>query len=131
MGIMWDKPFVQVVVRPTRHTFKFMESSADFTICAFPETHRKALNLLGSRSGRDGDKIAASGLTVCKSSKASSPSFIEANLVIECRKIYSDNINPRGFLSPSIDKNYPLGDYHRIYYGEVLSIRGDKKLYSA
>ena len=37
-GVMWNKPFVQVVVRPTRYTYQFMEQYEDFTLCAFPET---------------------------------------------------------------------------------------------
>ena len=130
IGYIWEKPFVQVVVRPTRYTLKFMQSYPDFTVCAFSTQYRKALQLLGSKSGKQGDKIAESGLTPCKSSVVNSPSFVEANLVFECRKIYSDRIEPEGFIDPSIDENYPLGDYHRIFYGEVLSVRGDKSIYS-
>jgi flavin reductase (DIM6/NTAB) family NADH-FMN oxidoreductase RutF len=130
MGIIWNKPFVQVVVRPTRYTFEFMETYTDFTLCAFSEDRRKALNLLGSRSGRDGNKIKESGLTPCRSTHVSAPSFIEANLVIECKKIYSDIFRPEGFIDPSIENNYHLADYHRIYFGEVQGIRGDASLYS-
>ena len=129
LGIMWGKPIVQVVVRPTRYTFKFMEESPDFTLCAFPETCRKALNLLGSRSGRDSDKIKESGLTSCKSSRVVSPSYVEANLVIECKKIYSDVFKPELFLDPSIESHYQLGDYHRFYIGEILNTRGDPNLF--
>ena len=63
LGTMWAKPFAQVVVRPSRYTRGFMEAYDSFTLSAFPEEQREALNLLGTRSGRDGDKIAASGLT--------------------------------------------------------------------
>lgn len=130
MGYLWEKPFIQVVVRPTRYTLDFMLAYPDFTVCAFAMDHRKALQLLGSKSGREGDKITESGLTPCKSSLVKAPSFVEANLVLECRKIYTDMIKPEGFVDPSIDDNYQLGDYHRIFYGEVVSIRGDRSLYS-
>lgn len=130
MGIMWGRPFVQVVVRPTRYTLEFIESNPDFTICAFPDKYRKALSLLGSRSGRDGDKIKESNLTPGRSTLVSSPSFLEANLVIECKKIYTDVFKPQGFNDASIDDNYRLGDYHRVFYGEVLTIRGDRALYA-
>jgi hypothetical protein len=43
-GVMWGKPFALVVVRPGRHTRQFMEKSADFTLCAFPEEHRAMLS---------------------------------------------------------------------------------------
>lgn len=130
MGIIWNKPVVQVLVRPTRFTFGFIESNPDFTICAFPDQYRKALSLLGSKSGRDGDKIKESGLTPCKSTEVTAPSFIEANLVIECRKIYSDVLKPQGFLDASIESHYPIADYHKIYYGEILTLRGDPALYA-
>ncbi len=122
LGIMWNRPFVQAVVRPTRYTFEFTEKYDSFTMCSFPDKYRDALKLLGTKSGREGDKIAESGLTPIKSEIVQSPSFDEADLILECRKIYFDGIKPENFIDPSIDKNYPLKDYHRIYFGEILKI---------
>lgn len=120
LGIMWNRPFVQAVVRPTRYTYEFTEKYDSFTMCSFPEKYKAALKLLGTKSGRDFNKIAESGLTPIKSESVSSPSFEEADLILECRKIYYDDINPGKFIDPSINKNYPLKDYHRIYFGEIL-----------
>jgi hypothetical protein len=47
--------------------------------------------------------------------------FNEARLVYTCRKIYFQDITPDNFLDPSIDKNYPDKDYHRMYIGEIIS----------
>ena len=124
LGVMWNRPFAQVVVRPTRYTREFMERYDTFTLAAFPEQHRPALNFLGSRSGRDGDKIAASGLTPIASTKIAAPGFAEAELIIECRKIYSQDLDPSRFFDPSIERNYPKKDYHRVYFGEVVAILG-------
>lgn len=126
MGIMWNKPFVQVVVRPTRYTYKFMEEHNSFTLCAFPENCRDALSLLGSKSGRDGDKIAESGLHVKASRIIEAPSFEEAELIIECRKMYWDDFKPGHFLDSKIVKNYPNHDYHRVYFGEIVHVEGIK-----
>jgi flavin reductase (DIM6/NTAB) family NADH-FMN oxidoreductase RutF len=126
MGIMWSRPFVQIVVRPTRFTYRFTEEFDNFTLSAFPEKYRKALDVLGSKSGRDGDKIALSGLTPTASKTVSSPSFAEAELTLECRKIYSDDVDPARFLDPAIERNYS-GDYHRIYFGQILRICGEEK----
>ena len=122
LGTMWNRPFAQVVVRPTRHTFGFMEQYDTFTLCAFPRSCRKGLLLIGSKSGRDGDKIAEAGLTPVASSKVAAPGFAEAELIIECRKIYWQDMNPANFLNRTIEGNYPLKDYHRIYFGEVLAV---------
>ena len=129
-GTMWSKPFAQVVVRPTRYSYEFMEQYESFTLCAFPQEHRKALALLGSKSGRDGDKIREAGLTPAAASQVAAPAFDEAELVVECRKMYWDDLKPQQFLDPSIENNYPLKDYHRIYFGEILTMAGNSK-YSA
>jgi len=52
------------------------------------------------------------------------PALPEAELVIELRKIYWDDIVPEHFLDPAIDLQYPNKDYHRIYFGEILAIQG-------
>jgi len=125
-GILWNKPFVQVVVRPTRHTFRFTEEYPTFTLSAFGEEQRPALNLLGVKSGREGDKIAASGLTPTASTRVAAPGFAEAELVIECVKMYYDDLKPDHFLAGHIAPHYN-GDYHRVYYGEIKAILGIAK----
>ncbi len=127
LGVMWNKPFAQVVVRPTRYTHQFMDEYQTFTLCAFPEMYRRALKLMGSKSGRDGDKYAKSGLTPIAASTVAAPAFAEAELIIECQKIYWDDFKPEHFLARQIYANYPLKDYHRIYFGEIVAILGEGK----
>ena len=117
----------QVVVRPVRHTFQFIEKFDSFTLSAFPDDCHDALLLLGSKSGRDGNKIAESGLTPQASARVGAPGFVEAELVLECRKIYSDDFDPARFLDPTIDRNYPEKDYHRMYFGEIVAVAGTGK----
>jgi flavin reductase (DIM6/NTAB) family NADH-FMN oxidoreductase RutF len=124
LGRMWGMPFAQVVVRPTRHTYGFMESSDTFTLCAFPDEYHETLNLLGTTSGRDGDKLAETRLTPLASTRVAAPGYKEAELTLECRKLYWDDMKPEQFLEPELDKHYPLKDYHRIYYGEILVVWG-------
>ncbi len=126
IGTMWSKPFTFVAVRHSRFTFEFMEKYNTFTLAAFPENYHQALSLLGTRSGRDGDKITAAGLTPEPSSIVSAPSFVEADLIIECRKTYANDLDPGQFLDESIHKHYPHKDYHRIYYGEILKCMGSE-----
>jgi flavin reductase (DIM6/NTAB) family NADH-FMN oxidoreductase RutF len=130
IGTMWNKPFVEVVVRPTRFTYGFMEDYEDFTVSAFPSEHKKALSYLGTRSGRDGNKLAETDLSAISSQKVKSPSFEQAELTIECRTIYSADFDPTRFIDPTIEKNYPKKDYHRVYYGEIVAIFGAEKFSS-
>ncbi len=124
LGFLWNRPYLQVVVRPQRYTYAFMEKYGTFTVCAFPEAYHQALSRLGVQSGRDGDKIARSGLTPAASACVEAPGYLEAELIFECRKIYSHDFDPSRFLDPSIDRNYPIQDYHRTYYGEIKAIYG-------
>lgn len=125
-GQIWNRMFFQVVVRPTRFTYEFMERYETFTLCGFDSSFKKSLSLLGSKSGRDGDKIAESGLSPIPSRIIAAPGFDEAELIIECRKLYWQDIDNSHFLDPSIESNYPKKDYHRAYFGEIVGISGTK-----
>ena len=121
IGCMWSKPFVQVVVRPQRHTYGFMEKSDSFTLCAFPEKYRDVLQTMGTISGRDGDKVSKTSLTLKPSTKVAAPAYEQADLILECRKMYFRDMDPAGFLDEGIQKNYPGRDYHRVYFGEIVA----------
>lgn len=124
-GTLWGRPCVQVVVRPQRYTMEFLEKYDTFTLSAFPMEYRKALSYCGANSGRDGDKIAEAGLTVVDSEEVEAPTFAEANLVFECRKLYVDKFNGKNFLDKGIVKDcYPSRDYHVIFIAEVLRVEG-------
>lgn len=127
MGIMWDKPTVQVVVRPQRFTYGFIDKGDSFTLCAFPAQYKKAMGVLGSKSGRDIDKIKETGLTPIPSQEVAAPGYDEAELIIECRKRYFDDINPANFISLELDENYKQKDYHRVYFGEIVAVSGIEK----
>ena len=124
LGVMWSRPFVQVVVRPVRYTYEFLERHESFTVCAFPARWANALDLLGTKSGRAGDKIAEAGLHPIASAKVAAPGYAEAELILECRKIYSDDLDPRRFLDTAIEAKYLHRDYHRIYFGEIVAAVG-------
>lgn len=123
MGIMWNRPFAMIVVRPQRYTRGFLEQFDNFTLSAFPEQYKKQLDVLGTQSGREMDKINFAGLTAIASAQVSSPSFDEAELIVECRKMYFDDYEPRNFLAPGIARMYD-GDYHRMYFGEIVAAHG-------
>ena len=126
-GHMWDRYFVQVVVRPSRFTYGFMEKYDTFTLSAFSDQYQDALMLLGTKSGRDGNKISEAGLTPLASEKIAAPAFAEAELIFECKKMYWDDLAPKNFLDAKITQLYPDQDFHRIYFGEILVVRGEDK----
>jgi len=118
-GILWNKKVCFIFIRPTRYTYEFIEQNDNFTLSFFSEDYRKALSFCGTRSGRDVDKIAATGLTPVSGSQ-DTVYFEEARLVLECKKLYFQDLDPANFLDPDIEKNYAAKDYHRVYVGEIV-----------
>lgn len=119
LGILWNMPVAFCFVRPTRHTYGFMEEHDRFTLSFFEEEWRDALTLCGTKSGRDTDKAGETGLKPVFGAEGT-VYFEQARMVLECRKLYFQDVSPERFLDPSIDDNYPNKDYHRMYVGEVL-----------
>jgi len=120
MGILWYKPVVFLVIRPQRHTFKYIEANNIFTLTFFEEKYRKMLNLLGSKSGRNTDKLNLSGLTPLETQNGGIY-YEEARMVLECRKLYFHDLTPDNMLLSEIQINYyPTNDFHRLYVAEII-----------
>jgi len=123
MGTFWSKPMVMVGIRPQRHTFQFAEDYESFTLSAFPEAYREKLAFCGANSGRDVDKIKKCKLTPTRSEYVEAPSFAEATLVIECRKVYTHQLAAKNLIEKMVTKKfYADNDFHKMYWAEVKAI---------
>lgn len=120
MGCMWNANVAAAVVRPSRHTYGFMEKEDYFTLSFLGGGFRRALQLCGTLSGRDTDKVAEAGLTPRFDTPA--PYFDEAELVLVCRKMYTQDLDPAKFLDSTIETHYKGSDYHRLYVGEIVKV---------
>lgn len=119
LGVLWNKKAATIYIRPQRYTKQFVDAKDTFTLTFFDEAYREALNICGSLSGRDCDKITKAGLTPCYMD--STVAFDEAKLVLVCRKLYKDDLKPEKFIVRECDeKNYPKKDYHTMYIAEVV-----------
>lgn len=123
MGEIWSLPVACVTVRNCRYTNTFLEKNDVFTLSFFDEEYRPALQILGTKSGRDGDKVAEAGLTPV-ASPAGSVSFGEARMVLECRKLYADPLD-RSRIAPDIAgkiySNVSDDEHHILYIGQITS----------
>jgi flavin reductase (DIM6/NTAB) family NADH-FMN oxidoreductase RutF len=119
-GILWGKPVAFSFIRPQRYTFQFMNKYENYTLTFFDEKYREALNLCGSRSGRDTDKVKATGLT--PAFNGDSVYFDEAKLVLICRRLYSQDLNISCFTDKEIANTYSGNDLHRVFVGEIEKV---------
>lgn len=125
LGTLWNRPVAQVLVRPTRHSFDFVERHPTFTISSFPESYRADLLHLGTVSGREGDKFVGTGIVPEAAQRVAAPVFAQADLVLECRRLHAQDLDPAGLLEPDVRGLYPKNDWHRVTVGEVLAVSVD------
>lgn len=119
MGELWNKDVCFVFIRPQRYTYEFTEREDYFTVSFFGEEYKKALGFCGRYSGRDYDKAKETGLTPMEI--GGSMSFEESKIILLCKKVYIQDIDPAGFIEKSIDADcYSAKDYHRMYVGEIV-----------
>lgn len=121
IGVMWGKNVAVTVIRPQRYTKELVESHDTFTLSFYPRDYKKALSICGSKSGRDIDKAKETGLTPAFDQAA--PYFEQASVVLVCKKLYAQPMDPAGFADKSLDEKwYPDKDYHKMFVGEVVKV---------
>lgn len=124
LGWLWNKPVAVVFVRPERYTHDFVETNSMLTLSFLgtDKAMRDAYNICGTRSGRDGDKVAAAGLQPIET-EGGNVTFSGARLALECRKLYKGDIKPEEFIDQDISKWYggQRGGYHDVYVVEIVA----------
>ena len=126
VGIIWGKPIFTVLVRPSRYTHKLIELTNDFTVNVPTEDLADVVAFCGSASGRNYDKFKEKGLTAIPSKNVKSPIIDECILHYECKVIHKNNVMKENLDGRIISSAYSSGDFHTIYYGEILSVYGNK-----
>ena len=123
-GTIWNKPVVTVYVKPIRYTYKFMEDNDFFTVSFYDDKYKKDLLTLGTKSGRDSDKISLTSLNPLYLDN--SVSFEEANVTLVCKKIYYQDLNleliKENLSNDLYNRFYGEDPVHRMYIGEVVDI---------
>lgn len=116
MGVLWGCEAVTVYIRQSRFTKEFVDAGDYFTVSLF-DGYKKELGILGSKSGRDGDKIAEVGFHPVLLD--GQPGFEESKCVFVCRKMYSDDIKLDDMPDDVKKQFYSDGDYHTMYIGKI------------
>jgi len=121
IGCVWGKSIMTVYVRPSRHTYQFIEKAEGFTVCFAGEDMKEALDLCGTKSGRDLDKFAAAGLELVPARKVTGSVIAGSTMVYECRTVYQGPLNSKALDPGIVNDFYGSGDFHTVYYGEILA----------
>ena len=107
-----NPPMCYISVRPQRHSYDMIRQTMEFTINLTTADMARATDLAGVKSGRDGDKWQATGLTPEAGRMVACPSIAESPVNIECR----------------VKTIIPLGS-HDMFLAEVVGVSADEKYF--
>lgn len=122
LGTVWGRPMATVYVNPARYTSEFLLREDYFTVSFFGDDHREDLNIMGTKSGRDCDKISLTKLTpVADENKVV---YKEAELTFVCKKVYwglfegehfDQSLNDRFYIPRQLPPHYE-------FIGEIVDV---------
>jgi len=122
IGHVWAMPVFTVYVRPTRFTHELLEKSRYFSVNLPPEVMSDVTMMMGSRSGRDVDKIAEAGLTIQLGRLLDVPTILECPIHYECRIVHKSPVEPAMLADDLVGSLYRDAQYHTVYWGEIVGV---------
>ena len=125
IGWLWNRPVAFVFIRPERYTHDFIERESRLTLSFYKEEYRSILQLCGTKSGRDVDKVKETGLKPV-ALESGAMTFEQARLTLDCRKLFKSPMAEVNFIDKSIlEKWYgsqPGGSLHDVYVVEIEGV---------
>ncbi len=126
IGCIWARPVFIVLVRPSRYTYDRLEQVSDFAVNVPPRELAAAASLCGTVSGRQHDKFQEAQLTPIPSREIRSPIIKECVVHYECRTLHRNDLAPEALVQAVREQFYPGGDFHRVYFGEIVAAYADE-----
>lgn len=125
-GYIWNNPATFIFIRDSRYTYQFLEKEESYTLSFFDEKYRGALRILGTKSGRDSDKVKESGLNPIET-PSQLMSFDEARMIIECKKMFVQELDYNNLTPPFKDeiiKESYTGETskHQLFISQIVNI---------
>ncbi|MDR2772526.1 MAG: flavin reductase [Elusimicrobiota bacterium] len=126
MGLLFRKHSVWLVIQQGRLTLELMKKEQSWSLSYFPDEYKKQVFFLGSKSGRDSDKMKEVELTAIPT-PAGNIAFKEARLIIDCKLTQVTSIYADDFCTKEskayIDEVYKDPNELRQYvFGEIVSV---------
>jgi flavin reductase (DIM6/NTAB) family NADH-FMN oxidoreductase RutF len=130
LGMLFKKPTTWCLIRADRYTLELILKEQTYTMSCFPEEYKNQMLFLGSKSGRDSEKMKEVDLTSVQT-PSGNMSFKEARLIIECKLTQITTPTPGDFYSQEakdwIKETYKLeSDYRKYVFGEITHVWAKK-----
>lgn len=120
----WRKPLFVAPVRHVRFTHQLLEKNGQFTVCVpkqpLDSNMKSALQICGTKSGRDIDKWAECGLVQQNAKEVNVPIVGGCGIIVECKVVYKQDFDT-SIMPPDIQAMYQTDGTHTLYYGEIVA----------
>jgi flavin reductase (DIM6/NTAB) family NADH-FMN oxidoreductase RutF len=126
LGLLFKKPTTWCILRADRYTLELMQKMQTYTLSYFPDEYRDQVIFLGSKSGRDSDKMKEVELTRVQT-PSGDISFKEARLIVECTLTQITTPNPEDFCSQEakdyVNEAYKdANEVRKFVFGEITRV---------
>ena len=127
MGTLFRKPTTMLIFPSNRYTLELIQKEKKYTISYFSDEYKEQVLFLGSKSGRDSDKMKEVELTGIQT-PSGNMTFQEARLIIECKLMQiTTPIFPNDFYSQEaidyMSEPYKdLGEHRKYVFGEITHV---------
>ncbi len=126
MGVLFRKPATWCILQSARYTLELMLKEQTYTLSYFPDEYKKQVLFLGSKSGRDSDKMKEVELTSIQT-PSGHMSFEEAKLIIECKLTQITTPNLDDFCSQEakgyVNEMYKdPREYRKYVFGDITHV---------
>lgn len=119
-GVLWFKNVITVYVRPERYTLEFLKKQDYFTVSFYDKKYKKDLQILGTKSGRDTNKMNEISLT--PKFLNNSITFEQASQTFVCKKLYMGQFDLNKIDKQTKKENYPTPEGHYVFIGEIEKV---------
>ena len=126
LGLLFKKPTTWCILRADRYTLEMIQKEQTYTMSYFRNENKEQMHFLGSKSGRDSEKMKEVELTSGQT-PSGDMSFKEARLIIECKLTEITTPNPNDFntqeAKDAINEAYKEeSDYRKYVFGEITHV---------
>ena len=127
MGLLFRKPATMLIFPLNRYTLELIQKEQTYTLSYFSDEYKKQVMFLGSKSGRDSDKMKEVELTGIQT-PTGNMSFREARLIIECKltqittPVFPDDFYSQEAIDYMAEPYKDLGEHRKYVFGEITHV---------
>ena len=127
MVLLFRKPMTMLIFPSNRYTLERITDEKKYTLSYFSDEYREQVMFLGSKSGRDSDKMREVALTAM-STPHGNMSFQEARLILECMLTqitmpeFPDDFYAQDALDYLREPYEDPGEHRKYVFGEIIAV---------